>query len=426
MPEHRLPRVTTPLPGPESQRLSAAAERFEAPGINALYGGHPNIFWREASGANVLDADGNCFVDLTAGFGVAAIGHRHPAVVEAVRTQSERLVHGLGDAMSHPERPRLAERLAALVPAAGDERQVYFAVSGSDAVEVALKTAALATDRPGIVAFEPAYHGLTLGSLQATSRGEFRRPFSDHFHVHVHRLPFGGPTTALEELLRENEVGAVICEPIVGREGILVPPEGWLRAVAEISREHGALLIADEILTGFGRTGKLFAVEHEGVSPDLICCGKALGGGLPIAAVVGRRELMAGWRTSGEALHTATFVGHPLACAAANAALGVLLEEKLVERAAEIGAEVGHRLESWKRLDAVEEIRGRGLFRGVKLADPSQAGLVFSRLLERGVMALASDTSGVVQIVPPLTIERRQLEVALDALEDVLSGLAAD
>ena len=214
-----------------------------------------------------------------------------------------------------------------------DEPQVFFAISGAEAVEIALKTALGATGRPGILAFEPSYHGLTLGALDVTSREEFRAPFAAHLHGHVRRLPFGGDLARVEEVLAREEIGAVIVEPIVGREGVLIPPAGWLAGLAEICRQHGTLLIADEIFTGFGRTGPLFAVEHEGVRPDILCCGKALGGGLPIAAVIARRELFRCWETPGEARHTATFLANPLACAAALAALDVLREEDLPARA---------------------------------------------------------------------------------------------
>ncbi|HSF39398.1 MAG TPA: aspartate aminotransferase family protein, partial [Thermoanaerobaculia bacterium] len=321
-----LPRIVTPPPGPRSRALSRDLRDLEAPGVNTLPPGDgASVLWEEARGANVRDVDGNLYIDLTSGFGVAAVGHRHPRVVAAVREQAGRLLHGLGDVAAHPLRVELARRLVRIAPV--DDPQVFFSISGSEAVEIALKTAVAATGRPGVVAFEPSYHGLTLGALAATSREEFRAPFAAHLHPHVHRLPYACDPGRVEDVLRRGDVGAVILEPIVGREGVLVPPAGWLPAVAEICRRHSVLLIADEIFTGFGRTGRIFAVEHEEVRPDLLCCGKALGGGLPVAAVLGRRDLFRCWETPGEARHTATFLANPVACAAALAALDVLEEE---------------------------------------------------------------------------------------------------
>ena len=284
-----------------------------------------------------------------------------------------------------------------------------------------MKTALGATGRPGIVAFEPSYHGLTLGALAATSREAFRAPFNAHLHPHVHRRPFACDPGRVEEGLRRQDVGCVLREPIVGREGVLVPPPGWLPAVAEICRRRSTLLIADEIFTGFGRTGRLFAVEHEGVRPDVLCCGKALGGGLPIAAVVARRDLFRCWETPGEALHTATFLANPLACAAALAVLDVLEEADLPTRADRLGEDLGRRLQTWpERFPAVEEVRGRGLLWGVQLRTAELAKLWTAEAWSRGVLLLTGGPEGrVAQIVPPLTIQEEQMGAAVGVLEGV-------
>ena len=485
-PEGRLgrgdlpPDVRVPPPGPRARALSARLARAEAPGINTLSGPPgeeaPGLLWAEARGANVLDVDGNRYVDLTSGFGVAAVGHRHPRVVAAVRRQAGRLVHGLGDVHAHPLRIELAERLAAITPVRGrgggaggradpsrrggrlgdeiggaetgglgaersgasggggregGERDpsIYFGISGAEAVEIAAKTALLATGRSGILAFDPGYHGVTLGALAATSREEFRRPFAPWLHPRVDRLPFGADPGRVAAVLAGGGIGCVLVEPIVGREGVLLPPPGWLAAVAGACREVGALLVADEVFTGFGRTGSLFAVERLGegggpVEPDLLVCGKALGGGLPIAAVAGRRELFAGWRTGGEALHTATFVAHPLACAAALAVLDVLAEERLVERAARLGRTVGARLSGWpQRFPQVRAARGRGLLWGVELDSAPAAERLVSGAAARGVLLLAGGPEGrVAQVVPPLSIAEGQLAGALDILEEALGA----
>ncbi|HEY0514785.1 MAG TPA: aspartate aminotransferase family protein [Thermoanaerobaculia bacterium] len=420
-----LPEIVTPPPGPRSRELSAALRELEAPGVNTivnnLLGSQPSILWEEAKGANVRDVDGNLYIDLTAGFGVAAVGHRHPRVVAAVREQAGRLLHGLGDVMAHPLRVELARRLVGLAPV--DDPQVFFAISGAEAVEIALKTALGATGKPGVLAFEPAYHGLTLGALAVTSREEFRSPFAAHLHGHVRRLPFGAGLDRVEEVLAKGTTGAAIVEPIVGREGVLIPPAGWLAGLAESCRRHGALLIADEIFTGFGRTGRLFAVEAEEVRPDVLCCGKALGGGLPVAAVIARRDLFRCWETAGEARHTATFLANPLSCAAALATLDVLLDEDLPARAGRLGEDLGRRLASWpERFPAVAEVRGRGLLWGVQMRTAEMAKTWMLASWSRGVLLLAGGPQGRVgQIVPPLTIREEQMAAAAGILEECLS-----
>jgi 4-aminobutyrate aminotransferase-like enzyme len=419
----QFPRIVHPPPGPRSRALALELERLEAPGVNTVAGGagaEAPILWDTARGANVHDVDGNRYVDLTAGFGVAAVGHRHPRVVAAVRRQAGRLLHGLGDVHAHPLRVELAARLVALAPV--DEPQVFFAASGAEAVEIALETALAATGQPGIVAFEPSYHGLTLGALAVTSRPAFRAPFAPYLHPHVRRIPFGCPLETVASAL-EGPAGAVLAEPIVGREGVLPPPPGWLAGIARLCREAGAVLIADEIFTGFGRTGRLFAVEAEGVRPDILCCGKALGGGLPIAAVLGRRSLFQAWNTPGEALRTSTFLANPVACAAALAVLEVIERDRLPARATRLGAQVAARLAGWSaRLPAVAAVRGRGLLWGVELRSRQAAAAWVAAARRRGVLILAGGPEGkVAQLVPPLTIAEPQLTVALDLLEEALA-----
>jgi len=419
-----LPRILCPPPGPQSRRLARRSARYEAPGINAVRPDGTTLVWQEALGTNVLDVDGNRYLDLTAGFGVAAVGHRHAAVVAAIRDQAGLLVHGLGDVHSHLERSALAHQLLQLAPI--EDAQVFFGVSGSDAVEIALKTALLATRRERVLVFEPAYHGLSLGALQLTSRPAFRQPFADRFRDTVDRLPFGCATGEIDRWLgRHPQTACVIVEPIVGREGILLPAPGWLTELGRLCRQHEVLLVVDEIFTGFGRTGRWFAVDHENVKPDLLCCGKSLGGGLPIAAVVGRRSLLAAWDQKGEALHTGTFVAHPVSCAAALATLRVMKSERLPRRAARLGHLIENRLQSWsQRYPTVAATRGRGLMWGVELHDSETAYRLTRALLAHGVIALAGGAEGrVLQLLPPLVISERQLSRALEILELSLEEL---
>jgi 4-aminobutyrate aminotransferase-like enzyme len=412
-----LPRVVVHPPGPRSRALAERIERVEAPVVNTLFGGRPSVVWSEAVGSNILDVDGNRYLDLTSGLGVAAVGHRHPAVEAAVVAQASRLLHGLADVASIEPRIALAERLGVLAPMA--DARVYFAVSGSDAVEIALKTARLATGRAQVLAFEPAYHGCTLGALSVTSRDEFRRPFASHLDPAVTRLPWGGPLDEVERALAGAAHAAAIVEPVLGREGISLPPAGWLAGLSALCDAHGALLVADEIYTAFGRTGHLFACVADGVVPDLLCCGKALGGGLPIAAVLGRADLMRCWDREGEALHTATFLAHPLACAASLAALEVIESDDLVARAASLGGRVAERAGAWSDIDGVRSVRGRGLAWTVELDSAATAGHVAAAALARGLILLAAGPR--LQIAPPLVITEEQLDFALDALGDLLA-----
>ncbi|HEX2251655.1 MAG TPA: aminotransferase class III-fold pyridoxal phosphate-dependent enzyme [Thermoanaerobaculia bacterium] len=423
---HRLrsgdlpPRILTPPPGPRARALSRRLAAAEAPGVNTLAGDAPNLLWQEARGANVLDVDGNRYLDLTSGFGVAAIGHRHPRVVAAVRRQAGRLLHGLGDVHAHPLRVALGERLTALAPVGepGEPAQVYFATSGAEAVEIAVKTAILATGRPAVAAFAPAYHGLTFGALSLTTRAEFRDPFAAHLHARVHRLAHGGPASELAAALAGGDVACVVVEPVVGREGVVFPPAGWLAEVAAACRRAGTLLVADEVFTGFGRTGHLFAVEAEGVRPDLLVCGKALGGGLPIAAVLAPARRLAAWRCPGEALHTSTFLANPLSCAAALAVLDVLAADRLVERARRLEPRVRRQLGDWpRRFPAVAAVRGRGLLWGIEMTGREAASRLVVAARARGVLLLAGGPQGrVAQVVPPLGISERRLDQALELL----------
>jgi 4-aminobutyrate aminotransferase-like enzyme len=420
---NQLPKMLVDPPGPKARAFSARLAASEAPGINTLYGNEPNILWQEALGANVLDVDGNRYLDLTSGFGVAAIGHRHPAILRAIQSQGEKLLHGLGDACGYPARVELAERLVDIAPCR--PARVHFAVSGADAVEIALKTALLARPRrERLISFDPAYHGMSLGALNASSRPLFRAPFESQLAKTGVRLPFGGDLSELVRQLGTGKVAAVLVEPVVGREGVLFPPDGWLAEIERHCRRTETVLIFDEIFTGFGRLGELFAFRLAGVEPDLVCCGKALGGGLPIAAVVGRQDLLDSWRSPGEALHTGTFVAHPLACAAALATLEVLASDDLVARAARLGREIAPRLQEWpERFLEVAAVRGRGLLWGIELRHAPAAQRLVQGCRRRGVLLLAGGPEGTVaQLVPSLAIAERQLMVAMNLIEETLTA----
>jgi 4-aminobutyrate aminotransferase-like enzyme len=409
-----LPRIVGP--GKSGRREARRARRAETAGLAPPFAGSGSLWWSEALGSNVLDVDGNRYIDLTSGFGVASVGHRHPAVVTAIRRQAGLLIHGLGDAHGHPGRAELAAVLARRAPIS--KARVAFAVSGADAVELAIKTALLATGRTGVLAFRPSYHGLTFGALALTSRAHFRAPFAPHLHRQVRHLPYGCDPELLRAALESRPFAALVVEPIVGREGVIVPPAGWLTEIRALCRRFGVLFVADEILTGCGRTGRWFAVEHDSVEPDLLCCGKALAGGLPLAAVLGRAPIMAAWDHPGESRHTATFVAHPLACAAALASLEVLSSQRLVARAAVLGRRLEAAFRDWpEHIAGVREVRGRGALWGIEWRTPAAARSFEERARRLGLLLLGGGEKGLVtQLLPALTITDRQLRHTIEAL----------
>jgi len=390
----------------------------------------------------VWDADGNRFVDLAAAFGVAAAGHRHPVIEEAIRSQSGALMHAMGDVHPSEVRVELLERLAELGPPGS---RVVLGTSGSEAVEIALKTATLYTGRPGWLAFSGAYHGVTYGALSVTDRSLFRGPFRPQLNPNVVRARYpvegaGDASEALDQVERllsapEGGIGAVIVEPALGRGGDLFPPSGFLPGLAQLCRAHGALLIADEIFTGFGRTGWRLACDAEGVVPDLLCVGKAMSGGMPISACIGSAEAMSAWpESAGEAIHTSTFMGHPICCAAARASIGLIEELGLAARAREEGERW---VEGLRQMAAgrslVREVRGRGMMIGIQLEDPAGrlpghriTATALVEGLKRGWILLGSGVDGdVLSLSPPLTIERDLLDLAVVAMDEVLAACEA-
>ena len=407
---------------------AARLSRVESRNVTDLEGLPP--FWTHASGSRVRDTSGRSYLDFSGAFGVALAGHRHSRIVEGIREQADRLVHGMGDIHPPAIKTEFLEALTALLP--WDSSRTILGLSGSDAVEAALKTAHLATGRPGVIAFEGSYHGLTLGALAATDREHFRRPFTARLTDHVHFVPFPASPGAADAALAQIAelfaggapvpVGAVIVEPIQGRAGVRIPPRGFLIELGRLTRSGGALLVADEIFTGMGRTGSLLACDHDGVVPDLICLGKALGGGMPLSACCGPHSVMDAWPPStGEAIHTSTFLGHPLGCAGGLGFLAVLEGEDLAGRAKRLG---DHALRCLRAgldgCDRVVEVRGRGLMLGIELR-PYREGApgadVAARALEKGLIVLPAGEAGeVVELTPAATLTRGELEIGVEIL----------
>jgi 4-aminobutyrate aminotransferase-like enzyme len=398
------------------------------------------IVWDRAKDVYVWDADGKKYLDLTAAFGVAAAGHANPRVVEAGQEQLARLPHAMGDFHPHARKAELARELGRITFEQWSQKtgRTIFCNSGFEAVEAAFKTALLATGRHGVIVFTGAYHGLGYGALNATHREYFRKPFLPQLREFARFVPFPARAADLatvefqiRHLIRREWVGAILAEPIQARGGINVPPPGFLPLLRRLCDENGAMLILDEIYTGFGRTGKMFACEHPGVTPDLICLGKALTGGFPLSACVGRSDIMeTAWPASkGEALHTSTFLGNPVGCAMALAQIAEIENLKLSERAAELGefllGELQSQLANGKFQTAV---RGVGLMAGVELRrhDGSPACVetfaAVKELARRGFIFLPEGEYGnVISLTPPLTITKAQLAKAVAALKEVLA-----
>jgi 4-aminobutyrate aminotransferase/(S)-3-amino-2-methylpropionate transaminase len=422
-----LPHIVVQPPGPESRRLSAALRDVESRNITYV-GANAPIFLRSGKGANLQDVDGNVYIDCSAAFAVAAVGHSNPRVVAAIADQAARLLHGMGDVYPTKEKIDLARELCALTPGSGDKR-VIFGVTGADAVEAAIKTAIMSTGKPGVICFEGAYHGLTYGALEVTDRDHFRAPFVRQLGRFSWRLPFPDETNwqesidSIERMLgasTSHDIGALLVEPIQGRGGDRPAPLGWLRAVRELCRTAGPVLILDEVYTGFGRTGRWFACEHAGIEPDLLCVGKGMASGFPISACIGRAGVMDSWpQSTGEAIHTSTFLGSPVGCAAALASIGELRERKLIERAAILGVLIDELLGQLGRAAPakVSAARGRGMMWGIQCTSAETAAATVIEALRRGVVVLVSGVRGdVISLSPPLVISEEQLRHAIDIL----------
>ena len=406
------------------------------------------IVWDRAQGMHVWDADGRRYLDATSAFGVAAAGHANKKVVRAGRKQMGHLLHAMGDVHPHAGKALLARRLSELTfgdpdlegrPTGFGTGKTIFCNSGFEAVEAALKTACLATGKPDVMAFEGAYHGLGYGTLNTTHRDHFKAPFLSQLKGFAHFVPFpesdSQAKTSLErirDLIHEQAIGAVLFEPIQARAGLRIPPDWFLLALRKLTSEAGILLVADEIYTGFGRTGAWFACQKAGVQPDIYCIGKALTGGFPMSACVGRAELMdAAWpRSTGEAIHTSTFLGHPVGCAMALAQIEELAQRQLLARCQTLGDfALGDLRRVAKQFPSIIDVRGKGLMIGIEFALGIDGEVAFGvqvmkELLTEGWIVLPEgQRANVVAFTPPLIITRPQIKSFSSSLARVLEAL---
>ena len=437
-------KVVTEIPGPRSRELFERRKAAIPPGVANL---HPIVTAR-ASGAIVEDVDGNRFIDFATGISVLNVGHTAPEVVQAAQRQLELDTHTCFHVTANEPYIALAERLNALAP--GDfPKKTMFANSGAEAVENAIKIARHATKRPAVVTFDHAFHGRTLLAMSLTAKVMPYKQGFGPFAPEVYRLPFAypyrwpsGPERCAEEALTyatdemhkhigEGNIAAVIVEPIQGEGGFIVPAPGFLKGLAEFCSQHGIVFISDEIQAGMGRAGRWFAIEDEGVVPDMITTAKSLGGGLPISAVTGRADLMDSVHVGGLG---GTYGGNPVAAAAALAVLDKIEREDLLGAARRVGEIVSRRFgEMQQRHAVIGDVRGRGAMWALELVadrttkEPLAAetmSAISRAALERGVIVLTAGTYGnVIRLLPPITIDEALLEEGLVVLDEAIGAV---
>ena len=434
----RAIHLSTEIPGPRSRQILARERAVIAPALIV----HLPIVATEATNATITDVDGNCFVDFAGGVGVVNVGHAHPRVVEAVQEQAARFLHTDYTVVPYETYVELGERLTALVPISGPVRAAFFN-AGTEAIENAIKFARLATGRPAVIAFEGAFHGRTLLSVTMTSKTHPYKTGIGPFAPEVYRAPFPdayrGPSAAeaLAQLRRmlsthvgADQVAAIVFEPQQGEGGFVPAPPAFVEGLRALCDEHGIVLVADEVQTGFGRTGRMFAMEHFSAEADLIVVAKSIAAGLPLSGVLGKASVM-------DAAHPGavggTYIGNPVAQAAALAVLGVFEEEELVARAVVLGDRVRDRMLVWqKRHAAIGDVRGLGAMlaielvrdRGTKEPAPELAEAVIEAALQRGLILLKAGVYGnCIRVLAPLTIEDSVLEEGLDAWDAALAAV---
>jgi 4-aminobutyrate aminotransferase/(S)-3-amino-2-methylpropionate transaminase len=430
--------IRTEIPGPRSRDLLSRAETAIAKPLQVYL----PVFVAEARNAMITDVDGNTFIDFAGGVGVVNVGHCHPRVVEAIQEQAATFVHTDFTVVPYASYVELAERLGDLAPFAGPTRAAFFN-SGAEAVENAVKIARLATGRPAVIAFEAAFHGRTMLAMTMTSKVHPYKTGMGPFAPEVYRAPFPsayrGPSAAeaLAELERmfashvaPSQIAAIVFEPQLGEGGFVPAPAEFVEGLRRICDREGIILVADEVQTGFGRTGRMFAMEHFSVEADLMCIAKSVAAGLPLSGVIGKAAVM-------DAPHAGaiggTYIGNPVALAAALAVVDIFAEEDLVGRANVIGARIRERMLAWQsRWPRIGDVRGLGAMLAIELVNdhasrepaPDLAAAVIDAALERGLILLKAGISGnCIRVLCPLTIEDAVLEEALAVWEDALGSV---
>jgi 4-aminobutyrate aminotransferase / (S)-3-amino-2-methylpropionate transaminase / 5-aminovalerate transaminase len=430
--------LKTSIPGPRSREILERKDRVIADPLSIFL---PVVIER-GDGATLTDVDGNTFLDFTGGVGCLNVGHSHPRVTEAVQEQAAKFLHTDFTIIPYEIYVTLAERLVESAPISGSVKAAFFN-AGTEAIENAIKFARSHTKRQAVIAFEGGFHGRTLLSLSLTSKTHPYKAGLGPFAPEVYRLPFAqdyrGPTAAealaaLERALvtsvAAENVAAIVIEPVQGEGGFVVAPPEFLEGVRRICDDNGIVLVVDEVQTGFGRTGKMWGIEHYDVEPDLMCVAKSIAAGLPLSGVIGRAEIM---DAPGDSAIGGTYVGNPVAQAAAVAVLDVFEEEGLVERAVQLGETIRSRMSAWQqRWDAIGDVRGLGAMlaielvhdRGTKDPAPELASSVVEAAAEHGLLLLKSGIySNCIRVLLPLVISEGELDEALDVWEDALDSV---
>lgn len=409
------PHIRTALPGPLGR---AIVERDRKATATCYLKEYPLVVAR-GEGAMIEDVDGNRFLDFMAGIAVAATGHAHPRVVAAVQEAASRFLHICGGDFYYESFAALPERLARLAPGT-HEKKVFLTNSGTEAVEGAMKLARHHTRRPAFIAFEGSFHGRTYGSMSLTASKKVQRAGFGPFVPEVYHAPYGDAGYLEQRLfarrLDPRDVAAIVVEPIQGEGGYIVPPAGFLAALRELCDRHGMLLIMDEVQSGIGRTGKMFACEHDNVVPDIITTAKGLASGMPLGAFIARADLMT-WEAGA---HGSTFGGNPVCCAAALATLD-LVEGGLMANARVMGDKLAHAARGLaQRHPSVSEVRGRGLMLGVELGDPALVKRAVLGAFQKGVLLLGAGKSAI-RFAPPLVIDEEDIAIVTGVLDELLS-----
>ena len=438
-------RIQTPIPGPNSRALSERRAKAVPRGLSH---GTP-IYVAKTEDAWLEDVDGNRYIDFAGGIGCANAGHRQESVVEAIQAQLDKFLHTCVQVTPYEGYIRLAERMNEITPGRFPKKTL-FVNSGAEAVENAVKIARAYTKRPAIIAFEDAFHGRTMMTLALTSKTHPYKAGFAPFPGDVYRVPFAYcyrcsynlkyPSCDLycarhledtfKRVVANEEVAAVIAEPVMGEGGFIAPPPDYFKVLIDLCHKHGILFIADEVQSGFGRTGTMFASEHYGVEPDLIVTAKSLGGGLPLAAVTGRAEIM---DAPGPGGLGGTFAGNPLSCAAALATLDLFEKTNLLTRANELGARFQRRARDWqRRWPIVGDVRGLGGMQAIELVKSQESKIpateetkqITQYCYEHGLITITAGTySNVIRVLVPLVATNEQIDEGLDVLESALASV---
>ncbi|MDP8957379.1 MAG: aminotransferase class III-fold pyridoxal phosphate-dependent enzyme [Actinomycetota bacterium] len=415
------PRLRTEVPGPKTLEVVERDAQVASPSLPRAYDFAP----LRGAGAILEDVDGNVFLDFNAGIAVCSTGHSHPKVVEAIHRQSEQLLHYSASDFYLPVYTEVCERLDKVSPISGPTRS-FLTNSGTEAVEAAIKLARQHTGRQYLIAFIGSFHGRSYGSVSLTaSQAKYHQGFGPMLPGVLH-APFGVPaqdyieSVIFRRLVVPSEIAAIFVEPVQGEGGYVFPPAGWLRELRDLCSEHGILLVADEVQSGMGRTGRMWAVEHDGVEPDIVLTGKGIASGLPLGGMTARADVMT-WQ---KGAHGSTYGGNPLACAAALATID-LLEDGLIENAAQVGAHLMERLERLQHDQAlITEVRGLGLMVGAEFANADVADAVELACLRRGLLTLRTGDSAI-RISPPLVVSKEQVATGLQIFEASCREVAA-